>query len=123
MGGSDDLKKKKKEEDKAKRKRFGERNALTFHQQLFLKSACLSSKMLFLYKILVADIKPPSRVGKKRRHKGASASSKMPKVFPTTKCKLRMLKLNRVKDYLLMEEEFIRNQDALNPKEKTDKED
>lgn len=64
---------------------------------------------MVIYHYFLADIKPPGRVGKKRRHKGASASSKMPKVFPTTKCKLRMLKLNRVKDYLLMEEEFIRN--------------
>jgi 26S proteasome regulatory subunit T2 len=28
-------------------------------------------------------------------------------VTPATKCKLRLLKLDRVKDYLLMEEEFV----------------
>lgn len=33
-------------------------------------------------------------------------------VFPTSKCKLRLLKLERIKDFLLMEEEFIRNQEV-----------
>lgn len=32
------------------------------------------------------------------------------KVTPHTKCRLKLLKLERIKDYLLMEEEFIRNQ-------------
>jgi hypothetical protein len=40
-----------------------------------------------------------------------------PSVFPTSKCKLRLLKLERIKDFLLMEEEFIRNQEALRPRE------
>lgn len=34
---------------------------------------------------------------------------------PTTKCKLRLLKLERIKDYLLLEEEFIVNQEQLKP--------
>ena len=38
-------------------------------------------------------------------------------VFPVSKCKLRLLKLERIKDYLLMEEEFIRNQEVLKPRE------
>lgn len=38
-------------------------------------------------------------------------------VFPTSKCKLRLLKLERIKDFLLMEEEFIRNQEILRPRE------
>lgn len=38
-------------------------------------------------------------------------------VTPTTKCKLRLLKLERIKDYLLMEEEYIRNQEVLKPRE------
>ena len=41
---------------------------------------------------------------------------------PTAKCKLRMLKLERVKDFLLMEREFIRNQEVLKPKEDRAKE-
>lgn len=36
-------------------------------------------------------------------------------VNPHTKCKLRLLKLNRVKDYLLLEQEFIVNQQRLKP--------
>jgi len=34
---------------------------------------------------------------------------------PATKCKLRLLKLDRVKDYLLMEEEFVAVQERLKP--------
>jgi 26S proteasome regulatory subunit T2 len=42
-------------------------------------------------------------------------------VFPASKCRLRLLKLERVKDFLLMEKEFIRNQDVLKPKLERDK--
>ena len=42
-------------------------------------------------------------------------------VYPTAKCRLRLLKLERIKDFLLMEEEFIRNQDVLKPKEEHEK--
>jgi 26S proteasome regulatory subunit T2 len=37
------------------------------------------------------------------------ASSKLPQVNPVSKCRLRLLRQERVKDYLLMEEEFIKN--------------
>merc|ERR1712087_902757 len=43
-------------------------------------------------------------------------------VTPHTKCKLRLLKQERIKDYLLMEEEFIRNQERLKPQEEKDEE-
>merc|ERR1712087_180868 len=43
-------------------------------------------------------------------------------VTPHTKCRLRLLKLERIKDYLLMEEEFIRNQERLKPQEEKDEE-
>ena len=33
--------------------------------------------------------------------------------MPTTKCRLRLLKLERIKDFLLMEEEFIQVGDPL----------
>jgi 26S proteasome regulatory subunit T2 len=36
-------------------------------------------------------------------------------VTPATKSKLRLLKLDRVKDYLLMEEEFVVGQERLKP--------
>ena len=38
-------------------------------------------------------------------------------VTPHAKCRLRLLKLERIKDYLLMEEEFIRNQERLKPQD------
>ena len=50
---------------------------------------------------------PPPRVGKKKKNKGVDAATKLPSVTPITKCRLRQLKLERIKDYLLMEEEFI----------------
>lgn len=38
-------------------------------------------------------------------------------VTPHTRCRLKLLKLERVKDYLTMEEEFILNQERLKPQE------
>merc|ERR1711970_1038224 len=65
----------------------------------------------------------PTRVGKKRKRvKGPYAANKLPAVTPHTKCKLRLLKQKRIKDYLLMEEEFIRNQDRLKPQDEKDEE-
>ena len=60
---------------------------------------------------------PPMRVGKKKKKTGIEGASRLPDVAPQSKCKLRMLKLERVKDYLLMEEEFAGNQERLKPKE------
>merc|ERR1711934_891990 len=60
----------------------------------------------------------PTRVGKrKKRAKGPDAATKLPQVTPYTRCRLKMLKLERIKDYLLLEEEFIRNQERLKPQE------
>lgn len=67
---------------------------------------------------------PPSRVGRKqRKQKGSEAAARLPVVTPITKCKLRLLKLERVKDYLLMEEEFVTNQEVLKPQEKKNEDD
>lgn len=81
------------------------------------------------------DPKPPSRVGRKRRKRGLAPSTRIPKggwrnwswgvarmtcaraVAPSVKCKLRLLKLERIKDFLLIEEEFIKNQEIMKPKE------
>jgi len=60
---------------------------------------------------------PPTIKGKKKRGKGPEASTRLPEVKPHTRCKLRLLKLERIKDYLLMEEEFIANQERLKPTE------
>ena len=46
------------------------------------------------------------KIGRKRKKGNADATSQLPKFFPNKKCRLRMLRLNRVKDYLLMEDEF-----------------
>ncbi|GAA99225.1 uncharacterized protein L969DRAFT_93687 [Mixia osmundae IAM 14324] len=59
----------------------------------------------------------PTRVGKKaKRGKGGMDSiNRLPAVSPTTRCRLKLLKLERIKDYLLMEDEFVQNQERLIP--------
>ena len=49
--------------------------------------------------------------------------TRLPTVTPNSKCKLRLLKLERIKDYLLMEEEFVTNQENLKPREEKNEED
>jgi len=61
---------------------------------------------------------PPQRVGRKKKRKGAEQATKLPLVTPNSKCRLRLLKMERIKDYLLMEQEFIDNQEKLKPQEK-----
>jgi len=56
----------------------------------------------------------PTRVGKKKK-RGPSAASKLPPIYPSTRCRLRLLKIERIKDYLILEEEFIQNQERLKP--------
>ena len=38
-------------------------------------------------------------------------------VLPNLKCKLRLLKLERIKDFLLLEQEFIENQEVFKPRD------
>lgn len=38
------------------------------------------------------------------------------------RCRLRLLKMDRIKDYLIMEEEFIENQERLKPREERNEE-
>ncbi|KAK6502607.1 ATPase of 26S proteasome regulatory subunit 4 [Arthrobotrys conoides] len=64
---------------------------------------------------------PPPRPGrKKRRSQGPDATSKLPTVYPNARCKLKMLRMERIKDHLLLEEEFVQNQEALKPTGTTD---
>ncbi|KAG0169776.1 ATPase of 26S proteasome regulatory subunit 4 [Apophysomyces sp. BC1015] len=63
----------------------------------------------------------PTRVGKKKR-RGPDTSAKLPQVHPTTRCRLKKLKMERIKDYLLLEEEFVQNQESLKPQEEKDQE-
>ena len=58
---------------------------------------------------------------KKKKKKGVEVASKLPTVTQNTKCLLRMRKYERIKDYLLMEEEYIKNQKE-NKEEDTQKE-
>lgn len=53
----------------------------------------------------------------------SSLGAKLPAITPNAKCKLRLLKLERVKDWLLMEEEFVANQERLKPQEERNEED
>ncbi len=39
---------------------------------------------------------------------------------PHTRCRLKLLKLERIKDFLLMEEVLIQNQERLKPQEQKD---
>ena len=51
---------------------------------------------------------PPTKMGGKKTKKGVDVTMRLPSITPISKCRLRKLKLARIKDYLLMEEEFIR---------------
>lgn len=39
----------------------------------------------------------------------------VPAVYPTTRCKLKLLKMERIHDHLKLEEEFVENQERLKP--------
>lgn len=47
------------------------------------------------------DPKPPLHNGRRRKKKGPATAIKTPQVFPTSKCKLRLLKLERIKVHVL----------------------
>ena len=53
---------------------------------------------------------------------GPEASKRLPTVTPHTKCRLRLLKMDRIRDFLLMEEEFIMNQEQLRPQDEKQQE-
>jgi len=65
--------------------------------------------------------KPPTHIGRKKR-KGPSASTKIPSIVPLSRCKLRKLRFDRVSDWLLLEKEFVTNQEAIKPKEERNRE-
>jgi 26S proteasome regulatory subunit T2 len=66
---------------------------------------------------------PASHVGRrKKKSKGVAGIVRVPNVFPQAKCKVRQLKLDRIKDYLLIEDEFIRNMELLRPAEERNEE-
>ncbi|KAL1935696.1 hypothetical protein VTP01DRAFT_4836 [Rhizomucor pusillus] len=63
----------------------------------------------------------PTHVGRKKK-RGPDTSSRLPQVFPNTRCRLKTLKMERIKDYLILEEEFVQNQERLKPAEERDQE-
>lgn len=66
---------------------------------------------------------PPTHFGKKKkRAKGVAGHSKIPTVTPSAKCRLRLLRMERIHDYLLLEEEYITNQKQLKPAEERNEE-
>ncbi|GME97065.1 hypothetical protein B5S28_g4881 [[Candida] boidinii] len=60
---------------------------------------------------------PPIQSAKfgKKRKKGQDINNKLPNILPNTRCKLKLLRLERIKDHLLLEEEFVSNQETLQP--------
>jgi len=54
----------------------------------------------------------PVRTGRRRKKKGPTGVAKTPTILPNAKCKLRLLKMDRVKDFLLLEQEFIKNHEV-----------
>ncbi|GAV30528.1 hypothetical protein PMKS-004042 [Pichia membranifaciens] len=61
---------------------------------------------------------PPAQTrtfGRKKRKNGSDKNAKLPNVLPNTRCKLKLLRLERIKDHLLLEEEFVTNQELLQP--------
>ncbi|KAK6412393.1 ATPase of 26S proteasome regulatory subunit 4 [Oleoguttula sp. CCFEE 5521] len=57
---------------------------------------------------------PTTRIGRrKKKQQGPNAAAKLPTVYPTARCKLRYLRMQRVHDHLLLEEEFVENQERL----------
>eukprot|EP00297_Palpitomonas_bilix_P026250 CAMPEP_0113907644 /NCGR_PEP_ID=MMETSP0780_2-20120614/25611_1 /TAXON_ID=652834 /ORGANISM="Palpitomonas bilix" /LENGTH=441 /DNA_ID=CAMNT_0000902765 /DNA_START=21 /DNA_END=1346 /DNA_ORIENTATION=- /assembly_acc=CAM_ASM_000599 len=63
---------------------------------------------------------PPSgQFRNMKKRSGGDVMAKVPTVTPNARCRLRQLKLERIKDYLLMEEEFVKYQKQFVDREKT----
>ncbi|RMX72383.1 hypothetical protein D0869_14673 [Hortaea werneckii] len=57
---------------------------------------------------------PTTRIGrKKKKAAGPNAAAKLPNIYPTARCKLRYMRMQRVHDHLLLEEEFVENQERI----------
>ncbi|KAK5781807.1 proteasome regulatory particle base subunit RPT2 PWA37_003730 [Arxiozyma heterogenica] len=67
---------------------------------------------------------PPvqSKFGRKKRKHGPATAEKLPNIYPSTRCKLKLLRMERIKDHLLLEEEFVTNSEILKPFEKKQEE-
>jgi len=56
-----------------------------------------------------------SVLGSKEKKLGPDTASKIPAVFPTTHCQLKLLKIGRIQDYLRLEQGLAQNQERLKP--------
>ncbi|KAL9057432.1 MAG: hypothetical protein Q9162_002377 [Coniocarpon cinnabarinum] len=57
---------------------------------------------------------PTTRIGRRKRKQGGpNASAKLPPINPSARCKLRYLRMQRVHDHLLLEEEYVENQERI----------
>jgi 26S proteasome regulatory subunit T2 len=56
-----------------------------------------------------------SVLGSKEKKLGPDTASKIPAVFPTTRCRLKLSKIGRIKDYLRLEQGLAQNQERLKP--------
>ena len=57
---------------------------------------------------------PTTRIGrKKRKAAGPAAAAKLPDIFPTSRCRLRYLRMQRIHDHLLLEEEYVENMERM----------
>lgn len=67
------------------------------------------------------NAKPKKQINplEKQKFQRNQKASQLPTITPHSKCQLRLLKLERVKDWLTMEEEFINNCEALSTREQT----
>lgn len=71
---------------------------------------------------------PPSRTrgkGRRKPRKGPDVASKLPSVTPHARCRLKLIKMDRISDWLLMEDEYLKNINAtlnLKQEEKDDDE-
>ena len=54
---------------------------------------------------------PPAAttIGKKKKKRGPETASRLPQIKPSRQCKLKLLRLERVKDFLTIEDEFLSN--------------
>ena len=57
---------------------------------------------------------PTTRIGRrKKKAAGPNAAAKLPTVYPSARCKLRYLRMQRIHDHLLLEEEYVENQEQI----------
>lgn len=58
--------------------------------------------------------------GNKKKKNGNKNDLDLPKILPNTRCRLKKLRMERVKDHLLLEQEFITNKEQMDAKNSND---